>query len=120
MSEWVVKKGTTAILEVLMEDKDGKTITNLAEVVTAKFQVRESKKGTEKKVEVTLGDGIEMDEPSEGNVRITLRPSQTDIDMRKYFMGLQLEWSVDEIFNADIKIDGVKTDIFRVEQAVVV
>jgi len=119
MSEWAVKKGNTAILEILIKDKDGKPVTNLSEVVEAIFQVKESKSDTKEKIEALLDDGVEMDTPSESYVRITLRPSQTNIAVGKYFMGLQLKWSADEISEINIEIDGVETDVFRIKQDVV-
>lgn len=119
MSEWAVKKGNTAILDVEIKDKEGDLVTDLADVTEAKFHVKESKSSTEKKIEVVLGDGVDMNVPSVGYVRITLRPSHTSIDVEKYFMGLQLKWSADEVSEVDIKIDGVETDVFRVRQETV-
>lgn len=116
MSEWAVKKGNTAILDVEIKDKDDKPVTDLDKVVEAKFHVKESKLDTEKKIEVVLGDGIDMDTPSESYARITLRPTHTNIDVMKYFMGLQLKWSDGEVWEVDIEIDGVETDVFRIKQ----
>ena len=120
MSEWVVKKNNTAILEVEIKDKDGKAIPNLSEVTEAKFQVKESKKpDAVKKIEALLGDGVDMNTPSESYVRITLRPSQTSIAVGKYFMGLQLKWDDITIYEVDLTIDGVETDVFRITQDMV-
>ena len=46
----------------------------------------------------TKGDGIEVNVPSEGYLRITLLPADTGIAVREYFMALQLKWSDDEVY----------------------
>lgn len=118
--EWLIKKGNTAILEAELEDQDGNAITDLNLVTEAKFQVKEEKDSATVKLEVTLGDGVEVNQPSTSWVRITLSPAQTKVlSAKSYFMGLQLKWSDGEIYEPDIKISDKLTEILRVKQDVV-
>lgn len=118
--EWLIKKGSTAILETLIEDQDGNAVTDLAQVIEAKFQVKEEKESATVKLEVTLGDGIEVNTPNTSWVSVTLSPTQTaGLSAKSYFMGLQLKWSDGEIYEPDIKIKDKLTEILRVKRDIV-
>jgi len=119
MSEWSVKRGNTSVQDVLVKDKDGNLITDLADAQTIVFQVKEKKPNTTPKITKTKGDGIQVNIPSTGYLRITLLPSETNLTVKKYFMGLEIKWSADVIYETIIEINGIETDVFRIRQDVV-
>lgn len=119
MSKWQVKRGNTAVQEILIQDKDGVTITNLNEATAAKFQVKESKTASYAKIEKTIGSGIEVDTPSTGYLRLTLLPADTALVIKEYLMGLQITWSADEVWEIDIEIDDLVTDVFEIIQDII-
>jgi hypothetical protein len=119
MSQWTVKQGNTAVQDVLISDKDGNAVQDLADAEEIKFQVKEKSSDTEAKITKTKGDGIEVNTPSTGYLRITLKPSDTEIEVKKYIMGLQIKWSADKVYEIDLSVDGVATSAFNIEQDVV-
>jgi len=119
MSKWQVKRGNTAIQDILIQDKDGVTVSNLNEATEAKFQIKDSKASTSAKVEKTLGAGIEVDTPNAGYLRLTLLPADTALVIKDYVMALQIKWSADEIWEIDIEIDGDVTDVFEIIQDII-
>ena len=115
MSEWRVKKGNTSIQDILVKDRDNVTVTNLATASGIKFQVKEKKQNS-KKIEKTKADGIAVDTPTTGYLRITLKPSDTAITPKRYVMGLEITWSANEIYETRIYIDDNETYDFVIEQ----
>ena len=88
MAEWEVKKGKSAVQDILIQDKDDTTLTNLATAISVKFQVKSEKADTVPLIAKTLTDGIEINTPSTGYVRITLDVDDTDLTIGLYCMGL--------------------------------
>lgn len=120
MSAWKVKKGNMSIQDMLVKDRDGNAVTNLASASTIKFQVKESKTATVKKIEKTKGAGITVDTPSEGYLRITLTPTDTALDVQRYVMALEIDWGSSQVYEVRIFIDNHETDEFIVEQDAVI
>lgn len=120
MSAWRVKKGNTSIQDMLVKDRDGNIVTNLADASTIKFQVKESKEATTKKIEKTKGSGIDVDTPSTGYLRITLTPTETALDPKRYIMACEIDWGGDNKYEVRIYIDNHETDEFIVEQDAVI
>lgn len=118
MSAWIVKKGNTSVQEVLVRDKDGVIVDNLVAVTGVKFVVKEDKKSATEKILLETGSGIAVDTPSTGYVQITLSPTDTDLSPGEYYMGLQITWSSDLIYEVILKAGTplVPTEIFRVTQ----
>lgn len=48
-----------------------------------------------------------------------MKPVDTNIDVKKYFMGLQIEWTDDKQYEVGITVDSHETDVFRITQDVV-
>ena len=119
MSEWKVKKGNTSEQDFAVYQKDGVTlVTNLGDVTAIEFNVCSVKKGAAI-ITLTEGAGIVVDSPSSGSVRITLEPTDTDIEPGDYWMGLQLTWSATEVYECVLYVDGIETEDFVVEQDIV-
>jgi len=119
MSKWKVKRGNTAIQDIEIQDKDGVTVTNLNEATEIKFQVKESKTALYSKIEKTKGDGIEVDVPNTGWLRLTLLPEDTILVIKEYVMALQIKWTADEIWEIDLEINDEVTDVFEIVQDII-
>jgi len=119
MGEWAVKRSSTSIQDIPVKDRNGDLVTNLAGAQTIVFQVKEKKTDAIPKITKTKGDGIQVNIPSTGYLRITLKPSETNLTVKKYFMGLEIKWSTDLIWETILEIDGIETDTFRIRQDVV-
>jgi len=119
MSIWKVKKGNTSVRNIPIYKKDGVTLVdNLASVLTAKFVVRD--KATKVvKIERTKGSGIEMNTPILGWVRITLVPTNTNIAVEKYDMGLEFSWDADTCYEVKMYVAGKVSKEFEIEEGVV-
>lgn len=122
MKEWIVKKGNTSIQNIPVKDKNGDLVEDLASTTEIKFQVKENKADVTPKISKTKGvaGGIEVDTPSTGYVRITLKPSDTNITVREYFMALEVKWSDVLLYETIIEIEGVETDVFRIREHMIV
>lgn len=120
MSEWLIKKGNTAIQDIEIKDKDGAAVTNLADATEIKFQVKEKPTDETAKITKTKGDGIEVLTGDDlGKLRITLKPSDTNLDIENYVMGLEIKWSEVLVYEVDLTIKGLSTSAFRVEQDII-
>ena len=118
MSEWKVKKGNTSVQDMAIYDKEGDLVTNLDTAISIKFQVKETKKGIAK-IAKTETDGITINSPLPGWIRVWLNPTETDLIVREYVMAVQLEWSATERYEARIYIDNEETDKFVIEQDII-
>ena len=120
MSEWAVKKGNTSIQEIEVNDKDGNPVENMGDATDIDFQIKINKLDEESVISKTKGAGIEVLTGDDlGKLRITLLPEDTEINVEKYFMGLQLKWDAITIYEVDLTIGGVGTDVFRITQDIV-
>lgn len=118
MSEWKVKKGNTSVQDMAIYDKEGVLVTNLDVATSIKFQVKETKKGIAK-IAKTETDGITVNSPLPGWLRITLNPVETDLIAKEYVMAVQIVWSPTEKYEARIYIDNEETDKFVIEQDII-
>jgi hypothetical protein len=118
---WEVIKGNSSVQDIPVYDKDDVLLTNLSSATEIKFQVKGSElEGISALIEKTDGDGIQVDIPSEGYLRITINPADTvDLDEREYFMALQIKWSATTIYETILKIDGVQTKTFKVKKGII-
>ena len=122
MKSWMVKKGNKSVRNILIKDKTGATVTNLAQATEIKFQIKKNKTDTTAKVEKTKDDGIGVLTGDDlGKLRITLLPVDTGMTLSvgDYYMGLQIKWSATDIYEVNITIDDVKTESFRIQQDIV-
>lgn len=119
MSKWTVKKGNTSVQEILIKDKDGNNVTNLAAASWIKFQVKETKTTDAWLIEKTMADGIAVDDPSEGYLKITLEPADTNIDPQLYVMALEIKWTDTVLYEVTLVANGEETEVFEIEQDIV-
>jgi len=117
---WTVKKGNKSVRDMLIKDKDGNSVSNLADATEIKFQIKK-KKTDAALVEKTVGVGIEVNEPDTGYLRITLLPVDTGTTLNKgdYYMALQIKWSATDIYEVRIKIAGIVSNNFKVMQDII-
>ncbi|MFW6121757.1 MAG: hypothetical protein ACOC80_12800 [Petrotogales bacterium] len=117
MSEWIIKKGNTAIQDILVKDADGDAVSNLASADEIKFHIKTLETETAL-VEKTVGAGIEVDTPSTGYLRLTLTATDTSQVPKTYYMGLQITWGT-EIRELILKVDGIETEKLKITQDIV-
>jgi len=125
MNAWTVKQGNTSVQDVAIKDSAGVLVTTLAEADEVIFQVRKSFTSPTIIIEKTLGDGIEVDTPLLGYIRISLTADDTDIDVGTYCMALQITWhpasgnesgTLDEVYEVIIKVNNTESSKFIVIQ----
>jgi hypothetical protein len=119
MGNWEVKKGKTSVQEIPICDRKGVLLQNLIAATAIKFQVKEKKSDATPKISKTVGNGIAVDVPSKGYLRIDLTPTDTNLQLGDYFMALQIEWSKDEIYEIVLEIENEETEIFRIIEAMI-
>lgn len=121
MKSWKVKRGNTSVQEMEIVDKEDVRLTNLALATEILFQIKNKKTDTTALLEKTAvpGGGIEVDTPSEGHLRITLSPTDTNLALGHYYMALQIKWSAIDIYEVKITIKGIKTEYLEVKQDVI-
>lgn len=119
MSEVLIKKNNTAVLEALIKDSDGVTLTTLAQATEVLFKVIDCTSEKVVKISKSLIDGISINTPSTGYIRITLKPTDTDLPAETYLMGLQIKWDAETIYEVDLSFSGKQTVFFRISEDVV-
>lgn len=113
MNFWKIKRGNTSIQEIPIYNIAGDLIADLDDVSTAIFVIKEKRDG-DALITKTKGSGIEIDEPSPGYVKITLKPADTDLPGKKYFMALELLWPSGKKYEVIFKIDGQETEMMKI------
>lgn len=116
MGEWLVKKGNTSIQDIPIKDKDDVLVQNLASATSIRFQVKTTRLASTVIFEKTVSNGIQVNTPNLGYLRITLTPTDTDIPVGRYVMALEIVWSPTLKYETRIEVDGRKTEVFRIEQ----
>jgi len=122
MESWIIKKGNKSVRDILIKDKDGNTVTNLADATEIKFQIKKNKTDVAALVEKTKGDGIEVLTGDDlGKLRITLLPvdTGTTLSVGDHFMALQIKWAATDIWEVNITIGGTKTERLRIRQDII-
>ena len=117
MSEWIIKKGNTAVQDIPIRDEDDALVANLAAATEIKFQIKELETGAAL-VERAVGTGIEVDTPSAGYLRLTLTATNTNQDPKIYYMGLQITWGA-EVREVILKVGDIETEKLRIIQDIV-
>jgi hypothetical protein len=118
-----IKAGNTIDLLFTINDSSGVPITNLNTATAIKFMVKTNPIDTDlaAKISKSLGNGVVINTPATGNVKVSLTSLETKLSTGKYFMGLQIEWGT-VIQEVDIKetIDEVMTiNTFDIVQDVI-
>jgi hypothetical protein len=122
MKAWTVIRGNTSQQEIPIKDKKGVLVDDLADATEIKFQVKEEKKESGSPlISKDLVDGIEVDQPSEGYLRITLAPSDSAgiRPSERYVMALQIKWLDVESYETKLRINGELTDKFIVKAGII-
>lgn len=115
MSAWRVKQQNTSIQVIEVKDRDDDLVTDMGDCTSITFQVKE-RKSNSVLITKTVGAGVSVDDPSTGYLTITLLPTDTDIDDKKYVMALELIWSPTVKYEARLYIDGNETYEFVIEK----
>ena len=121
MSEWIIKKGNTAVQDIPIRDADGDLVATLALAEEIKFHIKVLETGVAL-VEKIEGDGIEVDTPSAGYLRLTLTATETDQTPKTYYMGLQITWGSglgSEVREVILKVGGIATEKLKIIQDIV-
>lgn len=118
MSEWKVKKGNTSIQDIACYDKDDVLLTDLVSTTAIKFQVKKTKIGSTI-IEKQKGAGLAINTPTQGYIRVTLLPTETDIVPTTYYMALMLIYSATVKYECILKVNNVETSEFIVEQNII-
>lgn len=119
---WNVKKGSTSIKDIPIYEQDGKTlITDLSTATAIVLEVKEAEKDAAAFFSLSLAAAdIQVDTPSIGYLRVTIKPTVTDtLEIKKYYMGLKITWSATVIYEVIISIDDVITETFNCVQDIV-
>lgn len=119
MSEFLFKKGNTGIIEMLIRDRNGDVVTNLAAATEATFVVKPTETGTALFTLTKTGGDILMDTPSSGYVRITISPTNMTQTPKRYYCALKIQWTPTQIYEVHIYVDDIETEAFRIEQNIV-
>jgi len=123
MSKWRVKKGNASIQDIPIYDRDGALLTKakLASATEIIFQVKATRDAASAVIEKKLSDAeIEINAPSDGWIRISLLPADTNIAEDYYVMALEITFSETEKYEAILKIDDMETDTFQIEEQVII
>lgn len=116
---WKVKQGNTSIQDILVKDEDGVALTNLSTATEIKFVVKTSPSASANVIEKTEGSGLESDTPSTGYVRITLSPTDTEIDVGGYVMALQIKWGASTVYEVTLKQRAAEVSTFVIAPDIV-
>lgn len=118
MSEWIIKKNNKAVQDIPVKDKEGTLISNLASASSITFQIKKLELGAAL-VSKTIGSGIEVDTPSTGYLRLTLLPADTNQDIGRYYMALEIIWAADNKYEVNLKVDNIETEILKIKQDII-
>lgn len=122
MTAWIVVAGNKTFQEIPIEDYKGDLVTDLASATEIKFQVKEKKEESESPlISKSKDNGIEVDQPEVGYLRITLDSSDTqDVHpSERYFMAVQVKWSEAKIYEYKLRIGGELTNKFIVRAGII-
>ena len=117
MSEWIIKKGNTAVQDIPIRDAKGALVTTLADATEIKFQIKLLEAGVPL-IEKTAGAGIEVDTPSTGYLRLTLTATDTEQTPKVYCMGLQITWGT-EVRETILKVNSIETEKVKIVRDIV-
>jgi hypothetical protein len=89
-----IKAANSINLLFTVQDTNGSLISNLAEATAIKFMVKvnETDADTAAKISKSLGNGVTVNEPATGNIRVALTALNTTLLAGIYYMALQIEW----------------------------
>ena len=106
---WQVIRGNTTVRDIPIYDQKGVLVPDLDDAEEIYFQVCTAREcnGIIKK---NKDNGIEVNVPKIGYLRITLLPADTKIAPLKYYVALQIKWSATRIYETVIKVNGQVTD----------
>jgi len=119
-----IKIGDTIELLFLIKESTGSIVQNLSSATAVRFMVKVNETDTNLQAVIskTLGDGITIDTPTIGNVKVSLSATNTTLLASQYFMALQIEWAtikqevmIKQTFDAVDEINSIQfiQDIIR-------
>ena len=115
-----IKKGNTVDLEFTIKDSDGTLVINLSTVVDVKFMAKNepTDADVDAVISKSLGDGITVDDPSTGIVKVALTSTDTSVTAKRYSFALQLEYS-DSIQEVTIRENRSETNVLDIVQDII-
>ena len=116
-----IKKENSSTINITVNDGDGDLVTNLATADDVKFMVKKKKTDTNANAVISknIGNGVTINDPSVGIVKVTLTSTDTNIDIGFYFMALQIEYSATDIQEINLEKDDCATDILEIYQDII-
>ncbi|MCK5127926.1 MAG: hypothetical protein KAR42_16835 [candidate division Zixibacteria bacterium] len=106
---WQVIRGNTTVRDIPVYDQKGVLVTDLENAESIHFHVCKHRQCSGI-IQKNKDNGIEVNIPKTGYLRITLLPADTKIPPLKYYVALQVKWSATRIYETVIKVNGVVTD----------
>ena len=88
-------RGNDVTLRVGIKDQSRTLLTNLATCTEIRFMVKADKTDLDGAALISklIADGITVDSPSTGYIRIPLSSADMSIPVASYYMGVQLEYA---------------------------
>jgi len=116
-----VKKENAITIKVLVKDSEGTIISDLATATFVKFMVKETKTTPNAEAIITksIGDGLTIDDPSTGYIKVVLTSVDTNISIGYYVMAIQIEYSPTNIQEINLSEEGSTTDAFEIYQDII-
>lgn len=116
-----IKRGNSATLQFEVRDQDDVLVSDLATAIAVKFMLKKFATDTDLEaiVSKSLGDGVTVDDPSTGFISVALTSTDTDIDARKYYFALQVEYSATNKIEINIKEADCEINTIDVTQDII-
>ena len=106
---WKVTRGNTSVRDIPVYDQKGSLVQDLADATAIHFHVCKHRECSGL-IQKNKSNGIEVNIPETGYLRLTLLPADTKIPPLKYYVALQIKWSATRIYECVIKVNGQVTD----------
>ena len=115
-----VKRGNTIAFIFEVKDADGILVDNLGNADSVCFMVKKGKTDLNEDAIITktLDDGITVDSPDEGKVKVQLTKDDLNIEPGQYYFALEIIWG-DSRQEINIKENDLTLDRFTVEQDII-
>lgn len=89
-----IKAGNDCKLKILVKDKAGNTITNLADADDIVCQIKTAKDAVTPTIEKKeSGGGILVNDPSTGYLKVIIAEADTQSKVAEYYIGVEVQWT---------------------------
>jgi hypothetical protein len=117
-----IKKGNKAVLKISIVDSDNATVTNLATASAIYYMIKENETDLNANAILTktVGSGIVVDSPSQGDLSITISPADTEnLNPGTFYHAIQIEYSASDIQEINLKYYGQDAEKIKIEQDII-